>query len=71
MQGFEPPPLAYEARTTTYTTRPPWQVSLKGVKVCAWQGEVAICTKFRRLMYYIFCVILYPIEFHSRFSNLL
>ena len=24
--------LAYEARTTT---RPPWQVSLKGVEVCA------------------------------------
>ena len=36
MLGFEPQPLVYKAQN--YTTRPPWQVSLKGVKVCAQQS---------------------------------
>ena len=43
MLGFEPPTCGLGGQN--YTTRPPWQVRLKGFKVCAqqsmtnhWQG---------------------------------
>ena len=37
MLGFEPQPLAYEARTI-----PPWQMSLKAVNVCPTSCNLAV-----------------------------